>query len=372
MIIMAAINKLTATGIPNVRQRLLANGDTAYYIRENDTFVLAGTKSDGMTPTKALRLRDGDRGAVQDVNTPTVQQVGITLDDVFARFERLVLDMDKPTKNMTDYLPRYHLHIKDRFGSRPLASITATEIGAFHAELKRKKSESLAYLVCHTIRYLYNRAAEWNLYDGRVPMGKGTAFKLPMPQRKREETYTSDDMEQILGELKGRSQQTHDMVLLAYMSGLRLKEIRGLQVCHVNIRTGRVKIVDPKGKRDTYIQLSASTLEFMQGYMTDKAPTDYLFQDRNGGQINDLSKTFMRVLKKLGINEGIEDSRFKKSFHNFRHTFATEVLASGKVSIGDLKNILGHKSVKTTERYVHPSEVALGVAADVMDRKLNG
>jgi integrase len=60
--IMAAINKMIATGIPNVRQRKIANGDTAYYIREGDSFVLAGTKSDGMTPTKALLLREGLTG----------------------------------------------------------------------------------------------------------------------------------------------------------------------------------------------------------------------------------------------------------------------------------------------------------------------
>lgn len=40
------------------------------------------------------------------------------------------------------------------------------------------------------------------------------------------------------------------------------------------------------------------------------------------------------------------------TFHATRHTFATHFLASGG-SIWDLKNILGHKSVTTTERYAH-------------------
>jgi integrase len=41
-----------------------------------------------------------------------------------------------------------------------------------------------------------------------------------------------------------------------------------------------------------------------------------------------------------------------RTFHATRHTFATHFLASGG-SVWDLKNILGHKSVTTTERYAH-------------------
>jgi integrase len=41
-----------------------------------------------------------------------------------------------------------------------------------------------------------------------------------------------------------------------------------------------------------------------------------------------------------------------KNFHATRHTFATHFLAQGG-SIWDLKNILGHKSITTTERYAH-------------------
>lgn len=373
---MGALNKMTATGIPNVRRRVLGSGDVAYYIKVEQSYVLAGLHSKGMTAMKAFHQLVAEKTGEAATQATDLQSVGrpqatgaVTLADVFVRFEGYVKDMHNPTKTMTDYLARYRDHIKEKFGHKLLGEITATEVGSLYEKKKAQYSESMAYQVCSEIRYLYNRAIEWGMYSGPIPMGKGKAFVLPMPQRKREEVYTTEDVTAILTELASRSKDVHDQVKMAYMTGLRLGELFNIQECHVNVRTGVVKIVDPKGKRDTYAQLTSSSLALMVERMTGD-PTGYIFKARDGGKVHDLSKTFMRVVNKLKLNEGVTDSRFKKTFHNFRHTFATEVLASGEVSIGDLKYIMGHKSVKTTERYTHPSAKALGVAAGIMEGKL--
>lgn len=52
------------------------------------------------------------------------------------------------------------------------------------------------------------------------------------------------------------------------------------------------------------------------------------------------------------------------NFHATRHTFATHFLAAGG-SIWDLKNILGHKSITTTERYAHRLRALMGARAGV-------
>ena len=56
-----------------------------------------------------------------------------------------------------------------------------------------------------------------------------------------------------------------------------------------------------------------------------------------------MSKMFKKSLRSIGADEG-------KHFHSLRHTFAVRRLIQG-TSIYDLKLLMGHSSVTTTEVY---------------------
>ena len=56
-----------------------------------------------------------------------------------------------------------------------------------------------------------------------------------------------------------------------------------------------------------------------------------------------ISKMFKKALRSIGADEG-------KHFHSLRHTFAVRSLIKG-VSIYELKLLMGHSSVTTTEWY---------------------
>ena len=56
-----------------------------------------------------------------------------------------------------------------------------------------------------------------------------------------------------------------------------------------------------------------------------------------------ISKKFKKALRSIGADEG-------KHFHSLRHTFAVRRLIQG-TSIYDLKLLMGHSSVTTTEVY---------------------
>jgi integrase len=64
---------------------------------------------------------------------------------------------------------------------------------------------------------------------------------------------------------------------------------------------------------------------------------------------NRLTNTFIKEnFKKAKEKVGIEDFRF----HDLRHT-AASLFASGGCDIMSLKNLLGHKSLRMTQRYAH-------------------
>lgn len=56
-------------------------------------------------------------------------------------------------------------------------------------------------------------------------------------------------------------------------------------------------------------------------------------------------KVFQMARERAGIKKDV-------SFHSLRHSFATHVLEKG-IDIRYIKDLLGHFSIKTTERYLH-------------------
>lgn len=72
---------------------------------------------------------------------------------------------------------------------------------------------------------------------------------------------------------------------------------------------------------------------------------EYVFPNpKTGGPLQDVKRSFHSAVKKAGI-QGLR-------FHDLRHTFASRLVEAG-VDLITVKELLGHHSVKVTERYTH-------------------
>ena len=86
--------------------------------------------------------------------------------------------------------------------------------------------------------------------------------------------------------------------------------------------------------------------------------SQWVFADESGERVKTVYPAFWETLELSGI----EDFRI----HDLRHTFASWLVMRG-VSLYVVRDLLGHSSIKMTERYAHLAQSALVQAVAVLD-----
>jgi integrase/recombinase XerD len=154
------------------------------------------------------------------------------------------------------------------------------------------------------------------------------------------------------------------LLFTAYSAGLRVSEVVSLKLSGIDSQRMQIRIGNSKGKKDRYVGLSILLLEVLRAYLTKfkPRPSTYLFEgDRAGTPYSCRSAqlVFHQARHKAGIRKEV-------SFHALRHSFATHLLEKG-VDIKYIKDLLGHFSIKTTERYLHVRKEDLVTIVNPLD-----
>jgi len=157
--------------------------------------------------------------------------------------------------------------------------------------------------------------------------------------------------EEILKILRQIKNPKHKLLLmLVYSSGLRVSEVVALKKEHIDISRQVIFIKLGKGRKDRFTMLSAKVVQFINKYYEAYDINEWIFPGKpltNHLTIRSAQYIFDRAVKKAGIVKKI-------SIHGLRHTFATHLIESG-IDIHNVKTLMGHACIKTTERYIHVS-----------------
>ena len=142
-----------------------------------------------------------------------------------------------------------------------------------------------------------------------------------------------------------------------YATGMRTSELCNLKVNDVDLKEQVVTIVKGKGNKSRVVPLGqygsyyiSLYLEKARKYMLKGKRDDpgYLFLSLRGNPFNKstINKSVMRSIRnKIKLNKQI-------SCYTFRHSIATHLLKN-KVDIMYIASLLGHASLRTTQRYLH-------------------
>jgi site-specific recombinase XerD len=168
----------------------------------------------------------------------------------------------------------------------------------------------------------------------------------PRQDRKLPTVLSKDEIKKILDM---ESNPKHRLLLmLVYSSGLRVSEVVVLKREHIDLSRKVVYIKSSKGRKDRCTVLSEKVALYLHEYCDFYGIRTWLFTGQPANCHLSV-RSAQRVFEKAVLHAGITK---KTSIHGLRHTFATHLLESG-TDIRYIQTLLGHSSLRTTERYTH-------------------
>lgn len=156
------------------------------------------------------------------------------------------------------------------------------------------------------------------------------------------------DLDKFLEASNKLKEPARTILLLLPRTGLRIGEITKLKKENVIIKNDEctISVKEAKGNKNRLVPLGKHGISIMKEYLelNPKKDGEYLFESKAGEHIKEQS------IRKYTRSMGIDDL----SPHVLRHTYATMLLRGG-MDLKQLQKILGHESIKTTQRYLHPT-----------------
>jgi integrase/recombinase XerC len=143
-----------------------------------------------------------------------------------------------------------------------------------------------------------------------------------------------------------------------YSAGLRVSELTGLDVDDVDLDSG-LATVRGKGKRERLALLGKPALAALRRWLEARVDLEKargrsaVFLNKNGTRLT--SRSVGRLLEKYLALAGLDP---RTSPHTLRHSFATHLLDRG-ADIRSVQELLGHRSLATTQIYTHVTTTRL-------------
>jgi len=199
--------------------------------------------------------------------------------------------------------------------------------------------------------------------ESLIDFNPAKPLRNPRPRRKLPHFLTNQEIGQLLSAPPSDSSMgLRDRAILEtmYSAGLRVSELVGIDEGDLDLIDGLVR-VRGKGKRERLAPLGSYACQAIKTWISKRnlapeAPqgsASPVFTNRFGKRLT--TRSVARMLEKYIRQETLD---LKTSPHTLRHSFATHLVDRG-ADIRSVQELLGHKSLVTTQIYTHISTAGL-------------
>ena len=232
----------------------------------------------------------------------------------------------------------------------PLTQVMARDVEDYTASLTRRgKSPATVTRSLASIKSFYHCLVDRGTMDQNPAKGVSPA----KVERKLPQVLTGREVELFLEQpectdLKGYRDRA--MLELLYATGIRVSELIGLDLDHVNLSAGFIRCAGHEKER--IIPLYPAAVKALQDYIDHVRPQVIehpderaLFVNMNGERMS--RQGFWKIIKHYQEKAGIQKDITP---HTLRHSFAAHLLENG-ADLRSIQAMLGHADISSTQIY---------------------
>lgn len=235
------------------------------------------------------------------------------------------------------------------------ARVDGLLIRSFLAVLHKKNKKSTVARKLSTLRTFF----KYLVKHGVVSENPVDAIMTPKQEQPVPSYLTVDEMFRLLDNIRNGSVadlRNRAIFETLYSTGIRVSELTGMDVAHVDFDNRTVRVTG-KGSKERVVPIGSKALAAIDRYRSHlrqhggaagKA-NGALFLNQRKGRLT--SRSVRRILRQLVDDCGLAAP---VSPHALRHSFATHMLDAG-ADLRVVQELLGHKSLSTTQKYTHVS-----------------
>jgi integrase/recombinase XerD len=209
-----------------------------------------------------------------------------------------------------------------------------------HLLQERKLAWSTCNVSAAAMRFFYVETLGWSPFKLNLPP-RTDAQRLPR-------VLSVEALERLFAATANSKHRA--LLMTTYAAGLRVSEVVRLQVTDIESDPSRmlIRVNRGKGNKDRYTLLSTRLLDELRDYWSIDRYRPWLFPGHDPKRHMPsctAGKVYNQARQRAGITHG-------SGIHTLRHCFAIHLLDAG-VEPRTIQLLLGHRSLKTTARYLH-------------------
>jgi integrase/recombinase XerC len=240
--------------------------------------------------------------------------------------------------------------VGENAGAIDFEKLDETPVRAYISWLYTRNSRSSISRKLASVRTFF----EFLIRKGALKNNLAKLVPTPRGEKRLPTFLTVDEVVKLLSIEGSGALISRDIAVLEllYSSGLRVSELVGINLNDIDLKNLTVKVLG-KGNKERIVPVGSKAAHALDEYLRERLGMnpggDHLFVNTRGDRLN--VRSVDRIIRKYALLAGIPKN---VSPHVLRHTFATHLLGGG-ADLRAIQEMLGHKSLSTTQRYTHTS-----------------
>jgi integrase/recombinase XerC len=244
---------------------------------------------------------------------------------------------------------------KKRTEDYPVALIDGLSVREYLGLLHKKNKKVTIARKLSAVRSFFRYLVK----QGTVTHDPTRAILTPKQEKSIPTYLPVDDVFRLLDSIKTDTLlglRNRAMFETLYSCGIRVSELAGLNVSDVHFSSRVIRVLG-KGSKQRIVPIGDKALAAIRSYRRKlEKETGFKFQKNDPLFLNKYHKrltprSIARILEKLALGCGLY---IPISPHALRHTYATHMLDAG-ADLRIVQELLGHRSLSTTQKYTHVS-----------------